>query len=135
MPKKKRMSNALLAGLHDERPSKDERRLLNFQKNGYQVTLGKNCYSNERLIADHPHRDCLWLHAMAARGSHVVLCIENLPEPPEDIIQYAAKLALEHSHSQARTVSISLLKDVFKPEGSGVGIWKTSRFMSVEVAE
>lgn len=99
------------------------------------MTLGKNSFSNERIIADHPHRECLWFHAMAARGSHVILCIHLRPEPTEEVIQYAARLALEHSHSQARTVSIALLKDVFKPEGSGIGIFKTSRSMSVEVAE
>lgn len=129
------MASALLASLHDERPSKDDRRILNFQHEGYIVTLGKNSFSNERIIADHPHRECLWFHAMAARGSHVILCIHLRPEPTEEVIQYAARLALEHSHSQARTVSIALLKDVFKPEGSGIGIFKTSRSMSVEVAE
>jgi predicted ribosome quality control (RQC) complex YloA/Tae2 family protein len=99
------------------------------------IILGKNSFSNERLISEHPHRECLWLHAMAARGSHVILCLHDRPEPAEEILQYAAKLALEHSHSQARTVSVSLLRDVFKPDGSGIGIWKTSRSMSVEVSE
>lgn len=129
------MSSALLSSLYDQTPTKDDRRILNFQHKGYVVMLGKNSFSNERLIADHPHRECLWMHAMAARGSHVILCLHDRPEPPEDIIQFAARLALEHSHSQARTVSISLLRDVFKPEGSGIGIWKTSRSMSVEVYE
>ena len=130
-----RVSSATLAGLKDDTPTQDDHRILNFQHAGYLVILGKNSFSNERLIADHAHKECLWLHAMAARGSHVILCIHDRPEPAEEVIQYAAKLALEHSHSQARTVSISLLRDVFKPEGSGIGIWKTSRSMSVEVAE
>ncbi len=99
------------------------------------VILGKNSYSNERVVADHPHKECLWLHAMAARGSHVILCIHEKPEPPEEVIQFAANLAIHHSHSQARTVSISLLRDVFKPDNANVGIWKTSKSMSVEVAE
>ena len=129
------MSNAILEGLRNNTPTKDDRRILNFQHKGYMVMLGKNSFSNERLISDHPHRECLWLHAMAARGSHVILCLHERPEPSPDIIQFAARLALEHSHSQARTVSISLLKDLFKPEGSGVGIFKPSRSMSVEVEE
>lgn len=129
------MVSALLAGLRDDRPSKDDQRILNFQHKGYLVILGKNSFSNERIVSDHAHKDCLWMHAMAARGSHLILCIHERPEPPEDVIQFAARMALEHSHSQARTVSVSLLRDVFKPEGSGTGIWKTSRSMSVEVAE
>lgn len=129
------MPSTLLQGLRDNLPSKDDRRVLNFQHKGYLVILGKNSFSNERIISDHPHRECLWLHAMAARGSHVILCLNNRPEPAEEVIQYAAKLALEHSHSQARTVSVSLLRDVFKPEGSGIGIFKTSKSVSVEVDE
>jgi predicted ribosome quality control (RQC) complex YloA/Tae2 family protein len=129
------MANALLQQLHDDKPGKDDRRILQYQHGGYIVMLGKNSFSNERLIADHPHKECLWMHAMAARGSHVILCLFERPEPSEEVIRYAAGLALEHSHSQARTVSVSLLRDVFKPEGSGVGIWKTSRSMSVEVPE
>ncbi len=129
------MSNAILEGLKDNYPTKDDRRILNFQHEGYLIILGKNCFSNERIVADHPHKECLWLHAMAARGSHVILCIHNQPEPTEEVIQHAAKLALEHSHSQARTVSVSILKDVFKPEEAGIGIWKTSKSMSVEVGE
>jgi len=124
-----------LTELRDDTPTKDDRRILNFQHQGYIIILGKNSFSNERIIGEHPHRECLWLHAMAARGSHVILCIHDRPEPTEEVIGYAAKLALEHSHSQARTVSVSLLRDVFKPEGSGVGIWKTSRSTSVEVEE
>lgn len=99
------------------------------------IILGKNSFSNEKIINDHEHRECLWLHAMAARGSHVILCLYNRPEPPEEVLQYAARKALEHSHSQARTVSVSLLRDVFKPEGSGIGIFKTSKSISIEVDE
>lgn len=115
--------------------AEDDRRILNFKVSGYSVSLGKNSYSNERIVKDHPHRDCLWMHAMAARGSHVILCIFQMPEPDPAVIQYAAKLAIEHSHSQARTVSVSHLKDVFKPHESGIGIWKTRRSMSIEVEE
>jgi predicted ribosome quality control (RQC) complex YloA/Tae2 family protein len=127
--------SSTIATLKDDTPTKDDRRILNFQHQGYMIILGKNSFSNERVVGEHPHRECLWLHAMAARGSHVILCVHERPDPPEEVITYAAKLALEHSHSQARTVSVSLLRDVFKPEGSGIGIWKTSRSMSVEVAE
>lgn len=72
---------------------------------------------------------------MASRGSHVILCIKERPDPSELIIQYAAALALDHSHSQARTVWISLLRDVFKPDNAGIGVWKTSKAESIEVLD
>ena len=128
------MLSGLIQKLHDEAPRKDDRNILTFQSEGYLILVGRNAYSNERLIADHPHRDCLWMHAMAARGSHVVLCIHDLQEPSESVLQYAMKLALDHSHSEARTVAIALLRDVFKPEGGGTGVWKASRYESREVA-
>lgn len=129
------MVNAVLADLKGPIPDQDDRRVLTFRFNNYAIIIGKNSYSNERIVKEHPHRDCLWLHAMAARGSHVILCVHEMPEPEPTIIQYAAGLALKNSHSQARTVSISLLKDVFKPHDSGIGIWKTKRSISVEVDE
>ena len=129
------MSNAALAFLHNDTPSKDDRRILNFQHEGYMIIVGKNSFSNERIISDHPHRECLWLHAMAARGSHVILCIHERPEPEESIIQYAAKLALKHSHSEVHTVSMALLRDMIKPERSAVGVWKPTRAVSIEVDE
>lgn len=127
------MPSTLLADLRDPRPYKDDRRVLHFQYNGYMVLVGKNSFSNERLVSEHPHRDCLWMHAMASRGSHVIVCVHGLPEPDEHVIQYAARLALHHSHSEARTVSVSLLRDVFKPEDGGPGVFKTTRPTAVEV--
>ena len=87
------------------------------------------------MISEHPHRDCLWFHAMAARGSHIILCQHEKGKPSDDVIQYAAALALKFSHSEARTVSVSLLRDVFKPDDAGPGIWKTRRPILVEVSE
>ena len=129
------MSESVLAELRNDKPSKDDHRVLNFQYKGYIVIVGRNSFTNERIVEEHKtkHSDCLWMHAMAARGSHVILCLHGLAAPDEDVVQYAAARALENSHSQARTVSISLLRDVFKPEDAGIGIWKTSRSMSVEV--
>lgn len=127
------MPNGILAKLHNAVPQKDDHNVLTFQFKTYVIQVGRNALSNERLIKDHGHPECIWLHALAARGSHVILCIHERLEPADEIIQFAAKLALDHSHSDARTVKIALIKDVFKPEGGGVGVWKTSQNTSVEV--
>lgn len=129
------MSSQVIDSLKAEGPAKDEWKVVCFQKNGYVITVGRNSFSNERLVHDHPHRGCLWLHAMAARGSHVVLCHESRENPSDEVVQYAARLALKFSHSEARTVSVSLLRDVFKPDNAGIGIWKTRRPIPVEVTE
>jgi predicted ribosome quality control (RQC) complex YloA/Tae2 family protein len=124
---------SVLASLRNTDPKKDDENILTFQKEGYLIFVGRNAFSNEKLIADHNHKECLWMHAMAARGSHIILCLNNNPDPSEGVIQYAAEIALKNSHSQARTVCVALLKDVYKPDGGGVGVWKTSRRTTVEV--
>jgi len=98
------------------------------------VLVGKNAFSNERMITEHPHRDCVHFHAMAARGSHVILCVEGKPAVDESVIQYAAALALKNSHSQARTVSMSFLKNLEKIDEQP-GLWKSKRSVPVEVLE
>jgi predicted ribosome quality control (RQC) complex YloA/Tae2 family protein len=124
----------VLAELKGSEPSKDDSRVLHYQFKGFMVLVGKNAFSNERLIAEHPHRDCLHLHAMAARGSHVILCTNGKSDVSEDVIQYAAALALKNSHSQARTVSMSFLKNLEKIDDQP-GLWKSKRSVSVEVLE
>lgn len=128
------MPESVLSTLRSQVPTKDDQQILSFQFKGYLIMVGQNCYSNERLVAHHPHRDCIWMHAMAARGSHVVLCLSsNSSDPAEEILQYAAKIALKHSHSEARTVSVALLKDVQKKDGFGVGVFKPIKSMTLEV--
>jgi predicted ribosome quality control (RQC) complex YloA/Tae2 family protein len=116
-----------------EGPTKDVWKVICFQKGGYSLIVGRNSFSNEKLVGEHPHRECLWLHAMAARGSHVILCLHEKTNPGDDVIQFAARLALKYSHSESTTVSVSLLRDVFKPDNAGPGIWKTRRPGLVEV--
>jgi len=73
------------------------------------------------------------MHAMAAPGSHVVICIHERPDPPEEVLQFAGRLALRNSRSEARTVSVALLSDLYKPEDVGPGVWKRRKEFSLEV--
>lgn len=128
------MPNPVLDALRQEGPAKDVWKSLSFQKQGFMITVGRNSFTNERIVAEHPHRDCFWFHALAAPGSHVILCVDGHPNPSEDVLAYAAALALKFSHSEARSVSASVLRDVFKPDDAGPGIWKTRRPIPMEVA-
>lgn len=123
----------LMTELHAPAPRKDDRQVLSFQKSGYLILIGQNAYSNERLVAEHPHRDCLWMHAMAARGSHLVLCTHDKDAPASDVLQYAAGLALKYSHSEARSVSVALLKNLSKDDDAGIGVFKAESPMTLDV--
>jgi len=125
--------SATMAALKNDLPRKDDQRIVTFQKSGYLIYVGMNAYSNDKLLSEHPHRDCLWMHASACRGSHLVLCVHGLSEPGDEIIQYAARLALKHSRSEASTVSVAYLRDLKKPEDGGIGVWSPQRQTSVEV--
>lgn len=127
------MSEAILASLRTEGPSKDILKVVCFQKEGFSITVGRNSFSNEKMVLEHPHRDCLWMHATAAAGSHLILCLNGKSNPGDHVLQYAASLAIKFSHSESSTVSVSLLRDVFKPDNAGPGVWKTKRPILVEV--
>ena len=129
------MSNVIADSVKAEGPSKDIWKVVCFQKEGFGIQVGRNAFSCEKIVSEHPHRHCLWLHAMAAVGSHVILCVDAKAAPSDSVLQYAARLALKFSHSEARTVTVSLLSDVFKPDNAGTGIWKTRRPILVEVVE
>jgi len=124
----------LMTELKSPAPRKNDRQILSFQKQGYVIQLGQNSYSNEKLVLEHPHKDCLWMHAMAAKGSHLVLCRHQKQDPSSDVLQFAAQLALKYSHSQARSVSVALLKDVSKEDHLAIGIFKVHDPMTLEVA-
>lgn len=124
------MAESVLADLKDAVPTKDDRRIMHFQFRGYVILLGQNSFSNERMITEHPHRDCIWMHALAARGSHLILCVNQKPEPPHEVLSHAAFLALKYSKSEARTVNVAYLKDLVN---FSTGVYKPSRSTTMEV--
>lgn len=125
--------SSILARLdEDPQPQNNPNEIQSFDFQGFIIHVGRNSYSNERLVGQHPHRRCLWLHALAARGSHVVVCLEERADCPDPVVQYAAKLAIDNSHSEGRTVKVARLEKVFKPEGGGIGVWKTLQTTTIE---
>lgn len=115
-------------------PQKDVNNVLTIQIEGFVALVGKNAFSNERMIADHKerHAKCLWLHALAAGGSHVILCLDGCDSVPDEVIKQAAKLALEYSRSRGTTVRLARLETLFKPEGAGTGVWRAKHFTVLE---
>lgn len=102
---------------------------------GFSIFYGKNAFSNETLIHDHKekHENCIWLHAADAIGAHVVLCLRNKKEAESTALRQAALIALQYSKSSLKTVSYAPLKDVYKPDGSRPGVFRTWRTETLEV--
>ncbi len=108
----------------DAMPGKDENRVIIREYEGYLIYVGQNALSNEKIVSEHPHRECCWLHALGSRGGHVILCHAEIHENfSDEAIKKAAELALKFSRSQGRSVMFSRLENVVKPPKGGVGVF------------
>ena len=67
-----------------------------FTFQGFTIVAGQNARENDILTMTASCSD-LWFHAEDVPGSHVL--IRNSENVPEDVIQYAAKLAVKLSKS------------------------------------
>ncbi|MEX0649254.1 MAG: NFACT RNA binding domain-containing protein [Balneolaceae bacterium] len=90
----------------------------------YEVWIGKNAKSNDRLTSD-AHKEDIWLHARGVSGSHVVIRMNNNKElPPKTVILKAAAVAAWNSKSrgsQLAPVIFTKRKYITKPKGSPPG--------------
>lgn len=113
----------------------DDARILVIDVEGYQVTIGQNDLSNERMVSQHKslHPRCLWLHALRAVGSHLICCIEGKGQIPYATFKEVGKLAIEYSRSRGTTVRFSSLENVFKPEGASSGIWQARPYRIFDI--
>jgi predicted ribosome quality control (RQC) complex YloA/Tae2 family protein len=97
---------------------------------GYEVWIGKNAKSNDRLTTD-AHKEDIWLHARGVGGSHVVIRMNNQKEmPPKHVILKAASIAAWHSKakgSKLAPVIVTKRKYVTKPKGSATGAVRVQR--------
>ncbi len=97
---------------------------------GYEVWIGKNAKSNDRLTTD-AHKEDVWLHARGVSGSHVVIRMNNQKEmPPKHVTLKAAAVAAWHSKakgSKLAPVIVTKRKYVTKPKGSAAGAVRVQR--------
>lgn len=106
---------------------KDDRNVNVYHYRGLTVLVGKNALSNEAIITEHEHPNCFWLHAESGKGAHVVLCCNGDPSlfENQDPLRFAAELALQYSKSRSGVVRYARLNDVYKPDGAGLGVFRT----------
>lgn len=91
---------------------------------GYEIWIGKNAKSNDKLTSA-AHKEDIWLHARGVGGSHVVIRMNNNKNmPPRQIILKAAAVAAWNSKargSDLAPVIVTKRKYVTKPKGAPSG--------------
>lgn len=95
-----------------------------FGLDGYKILVGKSSKDNDEMLRNHSKKNDLWLHARSVSGSHVIIKVHNLPEPPNQVIETAAQLAAYYSKNKSETLApviFTLCKYVRKVKGSPAG--------------
>ncbi|MEL6673389.1 MAG: NFACT RNA binding domain-containing protein [Bacteroidota bacterium] len=75
-----------------------------FQREGYQIFVGRNARNNDELSFRFAGKNDLWLHAKDVSGSHVVIRHRAGREVPPNVLEYAAQLAAYYSKRKTDTV-------------------------------
>lgn len=115
-------------------PGKDDGNIVVREFNGFMVYVGQNALTNEKIVRDHQHRECCWLHALGSRGSHVILCHAGIhPTFTDEAIRFAAELAIRFSRSRGKSVMYSRLENVIKPPNGGVGVFRPLKIVQLDI--
>lgn len=92
--------------------------------NGFQIWIGKNAKSNDKLI-QFSHKEDIWMHARGVPGSHLIIRMGNYKGmPPKEVLIQAASYAAYNSKakgSELVPVIVSKRKYVRKPKGAAPG--------------
>jgi predicted ribosome quality control (RQC) complex YloA/Tae2 family protein len=109
-----------------------------FERDGFEILVGKGARENDRLTFREAAPNDLWLHASGYAGSHVVVRNpERLSQLPREVVECAAQLAAYHSKArEARgkiDVHLCRAADVRKPRGFPPGRVELRRLESVKV--
>lgn len=115
---------------------KEPKKLLCYDFRKHSVFVGLNALANETLISRHKveHPRCIWMHVVGRKGPHVVLCLGDPERQPDLVVlRYAAGRALKFTGLSKGKVIYAPLEDVFKPEQSTEGIYRTWRTETIEI--
>ncbi len=92
--------------------------------NGYQIWIGKNAKSNDKLI-QLSHKEDVWMHARGVPGSHLIIRMKNNKNMPDaSLIDQAASYAAFNSKAKGSKlvpVIFTKKKYVRKPKGAAPG--------------
>ena len=109
-----------------------------FERDGWEIFVGKGARDNDVLTFEIADRDDLWLHVSGWSGSHVIVRVpDRAGEPPREVVEYAARLAAWHSKGRGAKgkveVHVCRVGDVRKRRGSPAGQVELSRFTAVRI--
>lgn len=68
-----------------------------FEKDGWEILVGRNAKANDELTLKVANKNDLWLHAKDVSGSHVVIKQQPGQNFPNHVIEYAAAIAAFNS--------------------------------------
>ena len=115
-----------------------ETRYRQFERDGWQILVGKGAEDNDVLTFEIADRDDLWLHVSGWSGSHVVVRVpDGAGEPPREIVEHAARLAAWFSKGRGAKgkveVHVCRAGDVRKQPRSPAGQVQLTRYTAVKV--
>lgn len=94
---------------------------FSYTHNGITILVGRNNLQNDKLTLKEAKKTDTWLHTKDIHGSHVIIKSSAVPD---DTLEYAAKLAVQHSQAKNSSkvpVDYTLVKYVHKPNGAKPG--------------
>ena len=95
---------------------------IKYEYNGITILVGRNNVQNDKLTFKIAKKTDMWLHTKKIHGSHVIIRSDNVPD---DVLLYAAKLAVMHSagkNSSKVEVDYTQVKFVHKEAGAKPGM-------------
>lgn len=109
-----------------------------FERDGFEILVGKGAQDNDRLTFEVADRGDLWLHVSGWSGSHVVIRFPDADmEPPRGVVDYAARLAAWFSKGRGAKgkveVHLCRARDVSKAPGMPAGMVRLARWTAIKV--
>ncbi|MCB9261830.1 MAG: DUF814 domain-containing protein [Flavobacteriales bacterium] len=100
-----------------------------FSYNDFEIWVGKNAQSNDKLLKL-MHKNDVWLHARNVAGSHVLIKNKEAKRIDNSVLEYAASLAAKFSKNQHDSLAAVIYtepKFVRKFKGANPGQVKVER--------
>lgn len=106
---------------------------------GFTILVGKNNTQNDYVTVKLSRRDDIWLHTKAIHSSHVLIRCRG-EAPPDDVIEYAARVCAFYSkgkNDKKVEVDYCPVQNVRKPAGAkpGMVVYDNYRTAVVEPLE
>jgi predicted ribosome quality control (RQC) complex YloA/Tae2 family protein len=116
-----------LKTFESESDQKEKEQILPFKKfeiDGFEVFVGKNANSNDKMLSHYSDKNDLWLHAKDVSGSHVLIKVKKNKKLNDSTLEKAASLAAYYSKNRNQslvTVIYTPRKFVRKIKGADKG--------------